>query len=952
MSKDAPQEELSPDGKRRRTILGSIAALGIGGATFGGGGLLSRIGSKKHKQSADEGNENHHDMPKWLDWGTASAVAGVFADQVLYKGAKKGIELSATSASRVGAAVLGRIGALYAFGGKEGAHHGHEEVAEIEHGLLPLPVLVALSDATTTELEVDSEAIFDSVEKSLKEDEKVTKIDYDNPPRPNVDDSTEKWQDYLEKVNADLTEKAAQIAAITSVLAPIGTTYTSSSLANTLKEEVLKILYEQSYALGVIDFMGSNGDKEYFKEISNETMSKYETLVDKISDAINKDKATRPKGSEAQIRTPEQILDTEEIVLFRSVEKRISEQIRAKMALKDKRMDIEDAAIERADKLMNGNAGFSKLMFTLAANTNGTWGIGDPPEIYFAINHGKDLKTMGIAHALGAANSEAYTMLLNAAWLKAAGLPAMPFGGALVSSQKQVIKSLLKTIAGGELRDVSFSQGKGAAAKVIAALNDENDPGGELRRVLMTIPRAKLQFSLSKYLREKLTSLSGHAERTAAIPYGAIKDRDTFASHGDGFRTIEKLVRDDDSKGREQYIAALEDKIQTKEAIELAAMLEYILVHATDAPYTDAPYEEMSEPVPAPMDGDNAYREESEEIRHHRAVMTVIDKVLKGYREMGAEERDMRIDRARKYLDGKTDKDDKKRSGTGRARYETLRPTNDENVERAIAELTDIGPGEDVIPGLEKGTVPGETVTEAFKRKDESIHTLSHSAKEVLWALLTQIPSVPAIARLVKLILPKLTGVKDGEKPSTSQLKVIIGVMMHMEAVMSAFADNVAAYLFAENVLQSFFISAFGEDVLEQPTHIPGLTVKGMIGILSKMVAEQAGSMSQVGNGPNFSQEKVVLLKDPSRASGVAVDRVKIKMGETLPHKNYFSAFANESLVLASIGVLVKTIDKITTDQTEAEQPKPESTEEVQHSIRGSLKRRYDMWSRRGSGTA
>ena len=50
--------------------------------------------------------------------------------------------------------------------------------------------------------------------------------------------------------------------------------------------------------------------------------------------------------------------------------------------------------------------------------------------------------------------------------------------------------------------------------------------------------------------------------------------------------------------------------------------------------------------------------------------------------------------------------------------------------------------------------------------------------------------------------------------------------------------------------------------------------------------------------------------------------------------------------------VFVKTIDKITTDQTEAEQPKPESTEEVQHSIRGSLKRRYDMWSRRGSGTA
>lgn len=68
----------------------------------------------------------------------------------------------------------------------------------------------------------------------------------------------------------------------------------------------------------------------------------------------------------------------------------------------------------------------------------------------------------------------------------------------------------------------------------------------------------------------------------------------------------------------------------------------------------------------------------------------------------------------------------------------------------------------DAIEGLENIGKVGEDI-EAVRKKAHAEHQLSflsHSAKEVAFALLTQIPSVPALARVFGKLIPMMVGVE------------------------------------------------------------------------------------------------------------------------------------------------------------------------------------------------
>ena len=186
----------------------------------------------------------------------------------------------------------------------------------------------------------------------------------------------------------------------------------------------------------------------------------------------------------------------------------------------------------------------------------------------------------------------------------------------------------------------------------------------------------------------------------------------------------------------------------------------------------------------------------------------------------------------------------------------------------------------------------------------------------MLWALLTQIPSVPAISRLADISIPAINGVKGNETPTPAQLKRIVATLLPIEAGMSGIADNVAAYMFSRIVMMGFFERTFGHNVFKE---FPDL--KGNIGIIAKMIAEQAGSLTKVGNGPNFSQEKCLILHDDSNNQGISIDRVNVPMGETLPQENAFSSVANGTLVIGAIGYLWSQIDKISEARAQKNTP-------------------------------
>lgn len=238
----------------------------------------------------------------------------------------------------VNGAAGARILALRLLGGEEGEHLAHEEAHEIAGGLLPVPILLALSDATTTQLQIDAEAIFKKVEGTIEHTQSYRDIQ-----RPGLGENIDVWQSHLEKVNKDIVDKTAQITAICSVFAPLGTTYTSSALANTLKKEVLHMLYEQSYALEVIQ----------------------EERLHAYRQAIKNTQHTVPKGEDQNL----------EIIV---------------------KTEVHQKAAERADKLFNGPGGFSNLMVTLSSNIQGTWALGDPPEIYYAISHARKVEHVSL----------------------------------------------------------------------------------------------------------------------------------------------------------------------------------------------------------------------------------------------------------------------------------------------------------------------------------------------------------------------------------------------------------------------------------------------------------------------------------------------------------------------------------------------------------------------------
>lgn len=200
---------------------------------------------------------------------------------------------------------------------------------------------------------------------------------------------------------------------------------------------------------------------------------------------------------------------------------------------------------------------------------------------------------------------------------------------------------------------------------------------------------------------------------------------------------------------------------------------------------------------------------------------------------------------------------------------------------------------ENVVPGYENGNGHARELS-----------LLSHSAKEVLFALLTQVPSVPALARMAKIAIPVAAGVENGQKPTADQLKTIVACMLPIEAGMSAFADNVAAYLFAEEVLTYFFKQTFGDDILRRTPML-----ESTIAIICVKIAEMAGSLTKVGNGPNFSQFKLKLKRTGANVQGVAIDRIDQPIGETLT--NGFAHTANTTFTLAAVAYLRREIDTI-----------------------------------------
>ncbi|EKD93951.1 MAG: hypothetical protein ACD_28C00016G0001 [uncultured bacterium] len=816
----------------------------------------------------------------------------------MVKGVYQDIPLGAQSAAEMSTLAFGRIAALALAGGPEGLKRAGHDLIEIGKGLLPLPILVTLSDITTSEhFRVDANAIFKSVKGALEAD-----FNYKNVKRPEAGANLSEWKEHLGKANKDLVTKSSQIAALTCVLAPLGTTYTSSSLANTLKEDILRILYEQSYAKTVIE--------------TREQLT----------------------GNGEEIKNIQDIEELRKDVLFKK-------------------------AKDRAEQLFNGRWGYSKMQLALAANIQGVEGLGDPPEIYFAIDHLGDPIAIPISHAIGIAVSEIYTEVLNQLWLYMAdtGSEGSQFFSQFLENQLKVCEAVAETLSNKDEKDVAFKGGRNAAEQLIKVLKDKGkDPSGEMAKIVSNLPSARFQFDPAQYFREKKEILRGIAERKGQVNPEDFSDPETFAK-STTLKDLFDQVKKGDLKEAKKSMEAIGAWAQDKKAERVAELLQGMMEAEMENPsiglqeplkgeerededgfdyenpqqtvqreYRNDYYENLAAAGLLAEAGMNPNRGDTRDADSAQRAIERESKREKRKQEKAQEERVAQIvemgdqlmaeflqlspvqqkERLGEALQIMGIAEDKKEMDTTKLYDIIFKHTDKGTIDRALEKLIQIKGKEDVIPGLEDNI--------QSTRLKHKAHFLTHNAREVVWALLTQIPSVPAIARIVEEFAPKIAGVKENETPSPEQLKSIVATVLGLTAAMSAVADNVAAYMFARGVLIMFFEKTFGNGIWAKHKGL-----KRKISIIAKKVAEFAGSGTKFGNGPNFSQEKCEILEDDSNGQGIGINRIQLPVRETMPDQNLFATTAIASLVGGSILILYREIDNVagtekSKDQTQA----------------------------------
>lgn len=160
---------------------------------------------------------------------------------------------------------------------------------------------------------------------------------------------------------------------------------------------------------------------------------------------------------------------------------------------------------------------------------------------------------------------------------------------------------------------------------------------------------------------------------------------------------------------------------------------------------------------------------------------------------------------------------------------------------------------------------------------------LSHNAEEVFFAILSQLPAVPAMVVVAEKVIPLVAGVEPGKPPTIAQLKAMVITTQVVESVISAIADNIAAYLFGEKFLGNQL-----KPIIEAAMEVGGMTASNKEKIMEAVnsgAAHQgiaAGTLTEAGNGPNWS----TLVLEPAE-----------EIKASLPAKDQLGQYSEDELL-------------------------------------------------------
>ncbi len=763
-----------------------------------------------------------------LNRDTAIPVAAGF---VAFVGnAAAGGSLGPASIVGMSALEANRLSQLYREGGEHGQHLAGEELHEnLVAGALALG-LAGISDLTTSAVKFEAEKLLAVTHEMETHDaEHVMQ-------RPTEDAPVEQWELYYEQIEKELADQVTRTIAVAGVIAPFSTTYTSSVVANQMKGGTARLVFEHSFAKGMLD------QKRTDQEI-----------------------ATRSLEAQAQQRTNE---------------------------------------------LMKQ---FTDLMTTLSANIQGGVLAGDPPQFFGLADQWGNWQRLAKAEAFGLVNDVTMTCGLTAMWFKQAGI-----------AEPNVIQRLAAHTA--EL-------GRQAGGLLPASLPDSLSETGVARAGSADLEMAFAGVDLSgnasadRSAKDRLKNAVAYRATFSLRDYAEKKAR--WIRNLPGINQVVQLMERSSNTGVQasqtapleqlrafleggQMLATPSGEPDPEVDTLLGALSMQIEQYVAEHPGIDV---DKIEPVVASSDPDvvdELHDRLQDNANIETARVQAIEDILL---ELGLEPEAISV------------------MDEARMRQEIvaiLRRESASNPGR-VAELAKQF-------GMLDHTTQASVAPKTEEHHD-STHFFNHTGIEVRDALLTQLPAVGACAVLAEQSLTKAFSLSGGaERSGVAKVTAAIGAALTSEAIISSLADNVAAYKYGYKVLCAMVEKVygdatkekFGKSVLEAA---PGL--HDVIFAISLKLAEQAGALTKLGNGPNFSQEELVVMSptevekyvaslSPEQQKKVVVEDQPVGTGKLvrrpLPFKlydNHFANVANTALLTTAVGILGVELVKLESSLTQ-----------------------------------
>lgn len=614
-------------------------------------------------------------------------------------------------------------------------------------------------------------------------------IDFDDL---DVTQDLEAWEGYLELVQQDVIDSLSQNAATTAIFAPLTTTYSSSAIADENHKNIYKQVARLRYVKEVIDV-------------------KRHQVSRKSSEYIDRNQVEQ----------------------------------------------LQQDAQEKALEIMNGFGGFNHLSLTLATNANGMALIGDPPMLFYLSRHG--VEEFVELSAKGFAVSEVSELMLTYAFLKRAGVNVKipEYTASFFANQGKTLRKIGQSLTDGALRDVSFNGGRKASREVTRLLEalDKEGVSEDVRNELIskmhetpepsifvdprTLVKNKLErlekMKLVRKTKETVGNLTNTDTTTLSdevVQYMKMFESGEFEDYVNYFASEDyrSLVENDEKGSIKAVLKAMQMIGANSESSKLTALLESLIIHTHPENEEVSRAEEGDSTVPpvnvvmdslATIDARVAGKPDVNQL--FSDLMSITPEEFEQYEEdLKSRQGDEGDVAMQEDQQGLSEEKAEKIKGI----YDSFRMLDNEDVRSAL---------EDALLLAEK---------EEYVHEDDEM--LSESAKEVLFALTSQLPVVPSWVVVSEDLLERTMGAKDGELTRQAVLNQI-SVLLGEGAAFSATADNVAAYLFVETVMEKIMIDYYGEEFYRSNHELQEIAWTS-----SAMIAMVAGANSKYGNGPNL----------------------------------------------------------------------------------------------------